>query len=95
VQSSQRRGRVTRENIAKMWKIGLGAAANTLKATTQLVIRHALHPLHSVFEQKLPSYDTLVWVVALDDLAAIQCLQKPSPFVATLWLKSLLMMWIL
>jgi hypothetical protein len=49
LQSSQRRGRVTRENIAKMWKIGLDAAANTLKATTQLVIRHALHPLHKRF----------------------------------------------
>jgi hypothetical protein len=49
VQSSQRRGRVTREHIASMWKVGLDAAARTLKATTQLVIRHALHPLHKRF----------------------------------------------
>jgi hypothetical protein len=50
VHSSQRKGHITHKNLAWMWKIGLDAAANTLKATTQLVIRHALHPL-----QKLPS----------------------------------------
>jgi hypothetical protein len=49
VRSGQREGRITRENKAKMWKIGLDAAASTLKATTQLVVRHALHPLHKRF----------------------------------------------
>jgi hypothetical protein len=49
VRTGRREGRITHENLAKMWKIGLDAAANTLKATTQLVIRHALHPLHKRF----------------------------------------------
>jgi len=45
VQSSQRKGRAVKEDLAKMWNIGLDTAANTLKATTQLVVRQALHPI--------------------------------------------------
>lgn len=45
VQSSQHKGRAVKEDLAKMWNIGLDTAANTLKATTQLVVRQALHPI--------------------------------------------------
>ena len=49
VQSSQRKGRTRREDLAKMWNIGLDTATNTLKATTQLVVRQALHPIQRRF----------------------------------------------
>ena len=48
-QTSQKRSRVSQEDLARIWKVGLKAAGDTLKATTQMVIRHSLHPLHKRF----------------------------------------------
>ena len=45
VNSKQRHSEITPENLASKWKIGLQAARDTLKVTTQLGIRHAIHPL--------------------------------------------------
>ena len=45
VNSKQRHSEITPESLATKWKIGLQAAKDTLKATTQLGIRHAIHPL--------------------------------------------------
>jgi hypothetical protein len=49
MQLSRCKSSVPRGDLARMWKIGLDTAGNTLKATTQLVVRHALHPLHRCF----------------------------------------------
>ena len=42
---NQRHTRVTAEEIARKFHCGLQTAQNTLKATTQMGIRHAIHPL--------------------------------------------------
>jgi len=48
-QTSQKRGRVSKEDLARIWKVGLKAAGDTLRATTQMVVQHSLHPLHKQF----------------------------------------------
>ena len=43
--SRERHARVTAEDLASRWGIGIATAKATLKATTQLGIRTAVHPL--------------------------------------------------
>ena len=45
VDSNERHTTVTAESIAQSWAIGLESARMTLRATTQLAARHAIHPL--------------------------------------------------
>jgi hypothetical protein len=49
VKSTVRRSQVTQEELACKWKIGLDTSARTLKATTQLTIRNAIHPIQRRF----------------------------------------------
>jgi hypothetical protein len=39
--------------VAKTFQIGLEMAERTIKSTTQLALRHALHPIHRRLEQSL------------------------------------------
>ena len=45
VDTKARHSAVTPEELASKWRIGLQAARDTLKVTTQHGVRHALHPL--------------------------------------------------
>lgn len=45
VKSTQHRMKVSQEDLSFKWKIGLETSARTLKATTQLTIRNAIHPI--------------------------------------------------
>ncbi len=49
IRSSQHRGRVWKEELSRMWKIGLDSSAITLMATTQLAIKNAIHPIQRRF----------------------------------------------
>jgi hypothetical protein len=49
VKSTARRSQVMQEELARKWKIGLDTSARTLKATTQLTIRNAIHPIQRRF----------------------------------------------
>jgi hypothetical protein len=47
--TSRRKSRTTKEDLARIWNIGLDTADSTIKATTQLVVRRALHPIQRRF----------------------------------------------
>jgi hypothetical protein len=49
LQTSQRKSRTAKEDLARIWNIGLDTADSTIKATTQLVVRQALHPIQRRF----------------------------------------------
>jgi hypothetical protein len=51
-QSSTRHPEVKAHTLAQRWGIGLEAAQRTLKVTTQLGIRSAIHPLHRRYRTK-------------------------------------------
>jgi hypothetical protein len=53
IKSSQRRGRVSKEELSRLWKIRLNTSANTLAATTQLAIRNAIHPIQRCFRTEV------------------------------------------
>jgi len=53
VKSTQRRGRITQEELSHKWKIGLETSAKTLTATTQLTIRNAIHPIQRRFRTEV------------------------------------------
>ncbi len=44
--TTERKSSIDAEKLAKQWGIGLDTATRTLKATTQLAIRQAMHLLH-------------------------------------------------
>jgi hypothetical protein len=46
VASQSRHSKVSPENIARKWNIGLDRAKDTLRVTTQKGIRYAIHPIH-------------------------------------------------
>jgi len=43
--SKTRHSKITPEELARKWRVGLQTARNTLKTTTQFGVRHAIHPL--------------------------------------------------
>ena len=43
--TNERHSRVTPEEVARKWNIGLQTAKDTLKVTTQAGIRTAIHPM--------------------------------------------------
>ena len=45
INSKTRHSEITPEELAAKWRIGIQAARDTLKVTTQHGIRHAVHPL--------------------------------------------------
>jgi hypothetical protein len=49
LQTSRRKSRTAKEDLARIWNIGLDTADSTIKATTQLVVRRALHPIQRRF----------------------------------------------
>jgi hypothetical protein len=53
VQSTQRRGKITQEELSHKWKISLETSAKTLKATTQLTIRNDIHPIQRRFRTEV------------------------------------------
>ncbi len=53
IRSTQRCGQIIRKELSHKWKIGLDASARTLKATTQLSIRNAIHPIQRRFRMEV------------------------------------------
>ena len=51
--SGKRRSTIRKEELAKVWGIGLDAAERTIQATTQLVVRNALHPIQRRFRTEV------------------------------------------
>jgi hypothetical protein len=49
LQTSQRKSHTAKEGLTKIWNIGLDTAANTIKDTTQLLVRQVLHPIQRHF----------------------------------------------
>ncbi len=53
IKSSQRGSKVSKEELSRMWKIGLETSSKTLAATTQLTIRNAIHPIQRRFRTEV------------------------------------------
>ena len=64
--SGTRRSTIRKEELAKIWGIGLEAAERTIQATTQLVVRVALHPI------QMDSFIVLLCLVP-SPFAKMQC----------------------
>ena len=45
ITTKERHSKVDAKTLAQIWRFGLGPAQQTLKATTQFIIRYAFHPL--------------------------------------------------
>ena len=50
IKTEQRHPEVAAHELARKWGIGLATATNTLRATTQKVIRNVVHPLHRQYK---------------------------------------------
>ena len=46
INTKERHYKVDDKKLAQRWRIGLGPAKHTLKTTTQVGFRHAVHPLN-------------------------------------------------
>ena len=56
VQTKSRRSEIKAHEMALPWEIGIETAERTLKATTQLGIQSAIHPLHCRYRTKQLQY---------------------------------------
>jgi hypothetical protein len=51
--SGKRQSTVQKEELARLWGVGLEAAERTIQATSQLVVRNALHPIQRRFRTEV------------------------------------------
>jgi len=78
-------GEEIQAKVARTFKVGLDTAKKTLAATTQLALRHTLHPVHGryrtqVVQLRIPGYPTL-----MDDSTLIHSLPAHQVSQDVIW----------